>query len=47
MDRRSEGLLMAKNRRRTRKERTKQSRRMSFIVRHPADIPQWLLTGVM
>jgi hypothetical protein len=31
-----EGLLMANKRRRTRKKRTKQSRRKSFITRHPA-----------
>ena len=36
VDRRSEGLLMAMNRRGTRKKRTKQRQRKSFIVRHPA-----------
>jgi hypothetical protein len=33
---RSGGLLMAKNRRRTRKKRTERGRRMSFIGRRPA-----------
>jgi hypothetical protein len=32
IDIRSEGFLMAKNRRRTRKKRTKQNRRMSFMI---------------
>ena len=41
-DSRSEGSLMAKNRRRTRKKRTKQSRCMSFAL-HPAT----LLTDLM
>jgi hypothetical protein len=36
IDHRSDGLRMAKNHRRTRKVRTKQSRRMSFVVEHPA-----------
>jgi hypothetical protein len=38
IDHHSESLLMAKNRRRTRKKRTKQDRRMSVVAsaRHPA-----------
>jgi hypothetical protein len=36
-DRRSEGLLMAENRRGTQKKRTEPSRRVSFIMQHPAN----------
>jgi hypothetical protein len=35
MESRSEDLLMAKSRDRTREERAEQSRRMSFVARHP------------
>ena len=38
IDRRSEGLLMASERRRARMGRTEQSQRMFFIARHPATI---------
>jgi hypothetical protein len=36
IDRRSEGLLVAENRRQTFRKRTEASRRMSFVARHPA-----------
>jgi hypothetical protein len=36
IDHRPEGLRMAKSRHRARKVRSKQSRRMSFVVEHPA-----------
>jgi hypothetical protein len=36
IDRRSEGVLMANNRRDTWRNRTERSRRMSFIAQHPA-----------
>ena len=38
---RSEGLLMAKNSRRTRGKRTKQHRRMSLVARQPTMTADW------